>query len=298
MKNYLIFIIVLLFFSNCNSPENNTEKNFIKGVYGDPGTLLEAGYNFDELGMNAIFVRSYSLDDELYSAAREQGCKIFVEFPVLLGRQFLENNPQCWPIEKTGEQSPPADWFMGICPTCPEFKEDRGQHLISILKRFEVDGVFRKVPEKTGPPGKRAEQVVPEALDQRHVAIAAPKIEKNTGMQQGLRFRGMNPLFKFGLPFGQGQTPFGILGHDPALTESVTGAVQTTADSLSEFEEIGLDRRHFRSGNILENNCVVLVGLQSLLFTALASQNHKNESRRRRIALRQGDADHFIQDGI
>ena len=142
MKNHIILIIVLLFFNNCNSPENNSEKDFIKGVYGNPGTLLEAGYNFDDLGMNAIFVRSYSLDDELYSAAREQGCKIFVEFPVLLGRQFLENNPQCWPIEKTGEQSPPADWFMGICPTCPEFKEDRRQHLISILNRFEVDGVF------------------------------------------------------------------------------------------------------------------------------------------------------------
>ena len=142
MKNYLISIIVLLFFSNCNSPENDTEKTFIKGVYGDPGTLLDAGYNFDELGMNAIFVRSYSLDDELYNTAREQGCRIFVEFPVLLGRQFLESNPQCWPVENTGEPSPPADWFMGICPTCPDFKEDRRQHLVSILKRFEVDGIF------------------------------------------------------------------------------------------------------------------------------------------------------------
>ncbi|MBS0011356.1 MAG: hypothetical protein KFF49_08090 [Bacteroidales bacterium] len=138
----IVTTVMMLFIYACNTPTHNTEKNFIKGVYGDPGTLLEAGYNFDELGMNAIFVRSYSLNDELYNAAREQGCKIFVEFPVLLGRQFLENNPQCWPIENTGEQSPPADWFMGICPTCPEFKEDRRQYLISILKRFEVDGVF------------------------------------------------------------------------------------------------------------------------------------------------------------
>ena len=114
VQTIFITLILVLCIYACDSRMNNTEKVFIKGVYGDPGTLLNAGYNFNELGMNAIFVRSYSLNNELYSAAREQGCKVFVEFPVLLGRQFLENNPQCWPVENTGELSPPADWFMGI----------------------------------------------------------------------------------------------------------------------------------------------------------------------------------------
>ena len=108
----------------------------------NPGTLLKAGYSFDELGMNALFVRSHSLTDTLYSTALEQGCKVFVEFPVLLGKQFLGKNPQCAPIEATGEPSPPADWFMGICPTCPDFKTDRRQHLQSILTQFKVDGIF------------------------------------------------------------------------------------------------------------------------------------------------------------
>jgi uncharacterized lipoprotein YddW (UPF0748 family) len=31
---------------------------------------------------------------------------------------------------------------MGICPTCPDFKADRRQHLKNILKQFKVDGVF------------------------------------------------------------------------------------------------------------------------------------------------------------
>jgi hypothetical protein len=144
LRAQITFVSVLLIILTCacNSGMNDTEKVFIKGVYGDPGTLLKAGYSFNELGVNAIFVRSYSLNDELYSTAREQGCKIFVEFPVLLGKQFLENNPQCQPIEPTGEPSPPADWFMGICPTCPDFKADRRQHLQSILTRFKIDGVF------------------------------------------------------------------------------------------------------------------------------------------------------------
>lgn len=141
-QTILVTLLLIFCINACNSSMNNAKKIFIKGVYGDPGTLLKAGYTFNELGVNAIFVRSYSLNDELYSAALEQGCKVFVEFPVLLGRQFLENNPQCQPIETTGEPSPPADWFMGICPTCPDFKTDRRQHLKSILNRFKVDGIF------------------------------------------------------------------------------------------------------------------------------------------------------------
>ena len=105
-----VFVVLILCITACDSRKDKTEKVFIKGVYGDPGTLLEAGYRFDDLGMNAIFVRSYSLNDKLYSAAHEQGCKIFVEFPVLLGKQFLEDNPQCWPIVQAhntpGEVSP------------------------------------------------------------------------------------------------------------------------------------------------------------------------------------------------
>lgn len=138
----IVTLLLILCICACDSRMNNTEKIVIKGVYGDPGTLLKAGYTFKELGVNAIFVRSYSLNDELYNAAREQGCKVFVEFPVLLGKQFLDNNLQCQPIETTGEPSPPADWFMGICPTCPDFKADRRQHLKSILNQFKVDGIF------------------------------------------------------------------------------------------------------------------------------------------------------------
>ena len=138
----LLTSLLVLCLGGCHSGINHTEDNFIKGVYGNPGTLLEAGYTFDELGLNAIFVRSISLNDELYHAALEQGCKVFVEFPVLLGKQYLDEHPHCRPIEASGEPSSPADWFMGVCPTCPDFKAERRQHLKSILSRFKVDGIF------------------------------------------------------------------------------------------------------------------------------------------------------------
>ena len=144
LKYQAIIASVLVFFSigSCDSSINNNENSLIKGIYGDPGTLLKAGHTFKDLGVNALFVRSHSLNDELYDTAREQGCKIFVEFPVLLGKQFIKDNPHCSPIEANGQASAPADWFMGICPTCPDFKDDRKKHLESILNKYKVDGVF------------------------------------------------------------------------------------------------------------------------------------------------------------
>ncbi len=115
---------------------------FVKGVYGNPGTLIEAGYRFDELGMNAIFVRSISLNEELFETAHSQNVHVFVEFPTLLGRNYVENHPDAWPINEYGEKSPPADWFMGVCPTHPGFWDYRTNQLREILETYDVDGIF------------------------------------------------------------------------------------------------------------------------------------------------------------
>jgi len=140
-----IFLIVTPGFLSCSESESHGQPDefpFIKGVYGNPGTLLEAGYAFDELGLNAIFVRSISLNNELFETAENQDVQVFVEFPTLLGRNYVEEHPEAWPIDETGEKSPPADWFMGVCPTDPEFKEYRSDQLREILYTYEVAGIF------------------------------------------------------------------------------------------------------------------------------------------------------------
>jgi hypothetical protein len=97
MRNFLILLSFSLLFSCSPSGENRDQLPFIKGVYGNPGALLEAGYSFDSLGMNAVFVRSISLNREFFDAARQQGCRVYVEFPTLLGRNYLRDNPDAWP---------------------------------------------------------------------------------------------------------------------------------------------------------------------------------------------------------
>lgn len=137
-----IAVFGILACSESELSEESDDGTFIKGVYGNPGTLLDAGYAFDELGMNAIFVRSISLNDELFDTAKDQNVKVFVEFPTLLGRNYVEEHPEAWPIDETGNPSPPADWFMGVCPTDPDFKEYRSEQLRNILETYDVGGIF------------------------------------------------------------------------------------------------------------------------------------------------------------
>lgn len=135
--------ILLFFLFSCSIPKGTRSRtDFVKGVYGNPGTLLKAGYRFDSLGMNAVFVRSGSLTPAFFATAKEQGCQVFVEFPTLNGSGYLKAHPEAWPINEKGERSPPADWFMGVCPTNTAFKQHRVAELMKILNEYDVDGIF------------------------------------------------------------------------------------------------------------------------------------------------------------
>ncbi len=84
MKNFILILLFISFIACNSNPSKKVPEEFIKGVYGNPGTLLDAGYSFDSLGMNAVFVRSISLNREFYETSKKQGVKVFVEFPTLV----------------------------------------------------------------------------------------------------------------------------------------------------------------------------------------------------------------------
>jgi uncharacterized lipoprotein YddW (UPF0748 family) len=115
---------------------------FVKGVYGDASAFLKNGMSLKSLGINAIFVHSGSLKVELYQAARKEGVRVYVEFPTLNGKEYLEEHPEAWPINERGERAPIADWFMGICPTDPGFRKYREEQLRDLLSRFQIDGIW------------------------------------------------------------------------------------------------------------------------------------------------------------
>ena len=139
----VILIIWTIFLMSCAQHEGGHEAlPFTRGVYGNPDALLKASYRFDSLGINAVFVRSISLNPSFYNIAKDHGAKVYVEFPTLNGKGFIEHHPDAHPIDRLGLPSPTADWFMGVCPTHPGFIEHRSQQLREILQEYQVDGVF------------------------------------------------------------------------------------------------------------------------------------------------------------
>lgn len=142
MKHLLILLCVFVGGIACEGQQHSERLPFTKGVYGDPTAFLKNGMSFRSVGINALFVRSVSITDELYEAARREGVRLYAEFPTLNGKDYVETHPEAWPIDEKGEQSPPADWFMGICLTDPGFKEYRKQQLRTLLEKYKVDGVW------------------------------------------------------------------------------------------------------------------------------------------------------------
>lgn len=134
--------IILLFVSMAITGLSQQPDAPIKGIYGNPGAILKEGHSFRELGVNAIFVRSVSLDESLVQTSREQDVRVFVEFPTLNGKGYIEDHPEAWPVDETGAKSPAADWFMGVCPTDSGFKAHRVVQLRNILNTYAVDGIW------------------------------------------------------------------------------------------------------------------------------------------------------------
>ncbi len=140
MKIYVWMTIIFLILTRCAIPQSNRE--LVKGIYGDPKVLLNKGYSLTELGINSIFVHKASITPELIENAHQQNIKVYAEFPLLNGKEFLEKDQSAWPIDSNGNRSPQADWFMGICPTNPDFKKYREEQLVTLLSTLNVDGVW------------------------------------------------------------------------------------------------------------------------------------------------------------
>jgi hypothetical protein len=116
----------------------------IRGAYSHPKAFWEKGARLDEYGVNAIFVHSGGIDEELLARARGEGCRVFAEFATLNGgySNWVAEHPEAHPIDDSGEPARKATWFMGVCPTNWGFREFRMNALRELLTRYDVDGVW------------------------------------------------------------------------------------------------------------------------------------------------------------
>ena len=100
------------------------------------------GIDLQELGVNAIFVHSGSITQEMIQRAHQGGLKIYAEFATLNGKNYVEKYPEAWAINEKGEKVDAASWFMGVCPTEPGFKKYRMNQLEKLLQKFDLDGIW------------------------------------------------------------------------------------------------------------------------------------------------------------
>lgn len=145
MKNsfhYLLVFVALGFLSLTSCKQNAPEKPEIRGVYGNPQSLWEKAGNLSELGVNAVFVRHHSIDQAMMDRARSEGIKVYAEFATLNGKNYVEDHPEAWAVNDQGEKVEAAGWFMGVCPTDPDFRQYRFDQLRDLLTEYDLDGVW------------------------------------------------------------------------------------------------------------------------------------------------------------
>ena len=136
----LLLMVISLLFSTCNQKDKKNVE--IRGIYGNPKPFWDQGMRLDDLGVNAVFVHSGSINEQMVNRAKDEGLKIFAEFATLNGKNYVDEHPEAWAINEKGERVEAATWFMGVCPTDPGFREYRYTQLRDLLSKFDLDGVW------------------------------------------------------------------------------------------------------------------------------------------------------------
>ena len=139
----LLFFMALMVPVVCISCNELSDKEIeIRGIYGHPRPLWDKGFALSDLGINAVFVHSGSIDEKMIQKARSEGMKIYAEFATLNGRDYVEDHIEAWAVNQKGEHVDAASWFMGVCPTEPGFRQYRYQQLRGLLAEFDLDGIW------------------------------------------------------------------------------------------------------------------------------------------------------------
>ena len=117
-----IVILALAAFASADRNIFQSKQIEIRGIYGSPEPFWKKDLRLDQLGVNAIFLHSGSINEPMMKRAKSEGLKVFAEFATLNGKNYVEPHPEAWAIDKNGKRVEAATWFMGVCPTEPGFQ--------------------------------------------------------------------------------------------------------------------------------------------------------------------------------
>ena len=110
------FLACLLAFTSAACAQDQAVA--IRGIYGHPKPFWDKGAKLNDYGVNAVFVHSGAIDDELVKRARGEGCKVFAEFATLNGgyEDWVEETPRRPPDRRRRQPRAQGDLVHGRLP--------------------------------------------------------------------------------------------------------------------------------------------------------------------------------------
>lgn len=124
-------------------PEPKRPHLEVRGIYGGvPSELWKDGKTLADSGVNAVWIGSGSVTEEVVRTLRGRGARVFAEFNTMHVAAFLKQNPDAAPVGADGKPSPPPSGWQGICPTHPAYRKGRMDDFRALLANFEIDGVW------------------------------------------------------------------------------------------------------------------------------------------------------------
>lgn len=97
-------------------------------------------------GVTAIVTEAEVYRDDLIDQAHERGLLWIGGVACFSdhahGHQLLIDRPGLWPIDETGRNIDPIEWYLGITPTFEDHRAARIELMEQIVQRHDLDGIF------------------------------------------------------------------------------------------------------------------------------------------------------------
>jgi len=81
-------------------------------------------------------------DHRVRDALRDRGLRVFEATAVFHQPEILAGRPDLRPIDAHGRPMERFGWYVGMCPSSPEYLAERAALMEDVVGRFQPDGVF------------------------------------------------------------------------------------------------------------------------------------------------------------
>jgi hypothetical protein len=83
------------------------------------------------------------LDEDRFRAVlRDRGMRVFESTSVFFQPEEHRRRPDLRPVADDGTVMQPYDWYVGLCPSSPEYLAERVKLMERVVERYRPDGVF------------------------------------------------------------------------------------------------------------------------------------------------------------